>query len=94
MKKRTKQELLNEIEYLKMENIKISESLNAKKQSEWINNLDKARFELSLQLSDIFKDLVRDVKFEHVDESGYWFSFELLHDSRRQNHVVRHSEIR
>lgn len=33
------------------------------------------------------------VQFDHVDGSGFWFSFELTHDHRRQVYCVRHADL-
>ena len=34
-----------------------------------------------------------DVRFDHVDGSGYWFSYELTNDHRRQVYCVRHADL-
>lgn len=33
------------------------------------------------------------VRFDHVDGSGFWFSYELTHDNRRQVYCVRHADL-
>lgn len=33
------------------------------------------------------------VRFDHVDGSGFWFSYELTHDHRRQVYCVRHADL-
>ena len=31
--------------------------------------------------------------FIPIDASGYWFSFELINDNRKQTYAVRHTDI-
>lgn len=45
------------------------------------------------QLKARHGDSVRDVKLELVDITGYWFSYELANDRRRQLWCVRHGEV-
>lgn len=33
------------------------------------------------------------MRFDHVDGSGFWFSYELTHDHRRQVYCVRHADL-
>ena len=54
-----------------------------------INNAVTATQELYKQLRPIYGNLLYNVRFEHEDESGYWFSFELVGDTRRQTYCVR-----
>ncbi len=35
----------------------------------------------------------RNVVLDHVDAAGYWFSYELIQDDRRQTWCVRHSDL-
>lgn len=37
---------------------------------------------------------VMNVRLEHTDEAGYWFSYELPQDSRRQTWCVRNGEVK
>lgn len=36
---------------------------------------------------------VRNVVLDHVDAAGYWFSFELVQDDRRQTWCIRHRDL-
>lgn len=43
--------------------------------------------------NNAFPNLVIKEHLEHIDAAGYWFSFELENDSRRQTYAVRHSDL-
>lgn len=58
-----------------------------------INNPVEATQELYWQLRPIYGNLLYNVRFEHEDESGYWFSFELVGDVRRQTYCVRRWDL-
>ena len=45
------------------------------------------------QLEKIHPGAVKNVRFEHADESGYWFTYELQNDPRRQTYAVRPWEV-
>ena len=79
-------------ELLKM-NQALSRELEEKKQQEWLNRVPMATGVIQAELKQRFGFAVRNLRFEHVDASGYWFSFELAQDSRRQNLCVRHREL-
>ena len=34
-----------------------------------------------------------NVQLDHIDKVGYWFSFDLPQDKRRQTWLVRHSDL-
>lgn len=44
-------------------------------------------------LNRTYPGVWRNATFEREDESGYWFSFELVTDDRRQTWCVRHGEV-
>ena len=46
------------------------------------------------ELKTIYGGLVKNLRFEHADESGYWFTFELINDSRRQTWCIRPDEVK
>lgn len=46
------------------------------------------------QLSQIYPGLVFNLRFEHADTSGWWYSFELVTDHRRQSWCVRPADLR
>lgn len=58
-----------------------------------INNPVAATQELYCQLRPIYGNSLYNVRFEHEDESGYWFSFELVGDTRRQTCCVRRWDL-
>lgn len=58
-----------------------------------INNAVAATQELYKQLRPIYGNSLYNVRFEHEDESGYWFSFELVGDTRRQAYCVRRWDL-
>ena len=60
-----------------------------------MDNIEMAKASAALfrGLRRVYGDLIYNVTFEHVDASGYWFSFELENDHRRQTWRVRHSEL-
>lgn len=53
-----------------------------------MNNVEKAMGVLKAE-----HGFAMNVRLEHIDEAGYWFSFELEQDSRRQTWCVRHWEV-
>ena len=46
------------------------------------------------ELKTIFGGLVKNLRFEHADASGYWFTFELVNDDRRQTWCIRLEEVK
>lgn len=44
-------------------------------------------------LEETFKNLWKNPQFEHSDKSGYWFTFELKNDARRQTWCIRPNEV-
>ena len=52
-----------------------------------------ADLELWKMLSRTFPGLVRNVRIEHYDAGGWWYTFELVNDPRRQTWAVRESDI-
>ena len=46
------------------------------------------------ELKTIFGGLVKNLRFEHADASGYWFTFELVNDARRQTWCIRTKEVK
>ena len=53
-----------------------------------MTNFDRARqladTELWHELNSRFPGLACKVQFEHVDAAGWWYTFELINDNRRQ----------
>lgn len=56
-------------------------------------NVEKAIEVLWKDLRSKYGFGFQNIRFEHEDEAGYWFSYELVQDSRRQTWCVRHWEV-
>ena len=61
---------------------------------EWMNKLPLASHLFSKMAKEKFNGLVRNVTFQHVDESGYYYSYQLLNDNTVYTYVVRHSDLK
>ena len=48
--------------------------------------------ELHQQLRPLYGEIF-NVSFDHQDASGYWFTFELIGDPRRQTWCVRYGDL-
>lgn len=75
------------------EKAKLQAELDELKQREWKENLSLAYDKVKEVLHKAFGETVQLLRFEHVDSSGYWFTFELINDRRRQTYRVGHDEI-
>lgn len=60
---------------------------------EWMRRISDATERMTDFLREKFPCTWCKLRFEHVDAAGYWFSFELTHDDRRQTWCVRHSDL-
>ena len=58
-----------------------------------MSNVEKAMSVLSADLRTKYGAAVRNIRLEHVDEAGYWFSYELEQNSTRQTWCVRPWEV-
>lgn len=92
-KRPTKDELYEQIAELERANQKLIADRDRDKIKRWNDLLPQAYAECRKQLTAIFPNLVTLLHFEHVDDGGYWFTFELTNDSRKQTFAVRHSDI-
>ena len=92
MKTPTKAELYAQIEALARENIKLQEQLEAEEKKLWRSKVDDA-FEKLYELSPFTKREMYNTTLDHIDKAGYWFSFELWSDSRKQTFCVRHTDL-
>lgn len=93
MKAPTKQQLYEQIEELARLNRKVVEERNRERIKAWEESLPQAYEECRRQLKAIFPHLLTMLRFEHVDEGGYWFTFHLVNDSRVQTYAIRHSDL-
>ena len=99
-KRPKKQELYDQIDELVKENIRLS-NLNSitEPANVYPSGIDVNRYSgfaadvFQHEMDSRFPGLVRKARFEHVDVSGFWFTFELANDPRRQTYVVRWKEI-
>ena len=92
-RKLSKKELEAQLRAEAREKAKLQAEVDALKQKEWKENLSLAYDKVKVVLHKAFGGTVHLLRFEHVDSSGYWFSFELINDSRRQTYRVGHDEI-
>lgn len=93
MKKQTKAALSAQIDALTCENSRLQEAADAVQREQWTNKLFLAQDEFNRQMNGVFPRMVCKARFEHVDAGGYWFTFELKNDSRRQTYCIRHGDI-
>ena len=93
-KKLTKKELEAKLQAEAREKAKLQAEVEAMKQKEWKEHLSLAFAEIEKVLSKAFGGTVQLLRFEHVDGSGYWFTFELTNDKTRQTYRVGHDEIK
>ena len=92
MKTPTKAELYAQIDALTRENIALQDKLDAEKHKRWREKVDDA-FEKLYELSPFSKREMYETSLVHIDDAGYWFTFELLNDSRKQTLCVRHTDL-
>lgn len=92
MKPPTKAELYARISNLEKENIKLQEQLDAQKQRYWLDHQDEA-------IRVLFESVpftvlqIRKLMLDHVDNTGYWFTFSVDQDKTRQTYCVRHADL-
>lgn len=89
----TKDELYEELARLERQNQKLVLERDREKIERWNKLLPLAYQECRRQLKNIFPNLMTMLHFEHVDEGGYWFTFQLVNDSRVQTYAVRHGDL-
>lgn len=92
-KRPTKQDLYNRIAELERQQQKAYEEQNREKLKRWNDLLPVAYEECRKQLKATFQNLLINLHFEHVDEGGYYFTFQLVNDNRIQTYSIRHYEI-
>lgn len=63
------------------------------RQREWMLRISDATEWICEFLNRTFPGTWCKLRFEHVDAAAYWFTFELVHDDRRQTWSVRHSDL-
>lgn len=75
------------------EQIRLYREMQKQKEIEWNRLLPLAYEESRKQLESIFPNLVTMLHFEHVDEGGYWFTFQLVNDKTVQTFAIRHNDL-
>lgn len=93
MKTPTKAELYAQLAELQKLNAKLANELEAEKRARWNKRIPGAVEECQRYLNTVFPGAIFALQYEHVDASGYYFTFELVNDARRQTYCVRHSDI-
>ena len=92
-KRPTKQELYDRIAELERIQQKEYEERNREKLKKWNDLLPIAFEKCRAHLNKIFPGTIMLLHFEHVDGGGYWFTFQLANDNRRQTYAIRHYEM-
>ena len=92
MKAPTKAELRAQIEALTRENIALLDQLEAEQRERWDMNRNKA-FSMFYRIVPFLPKDVYGLNIEHIDKSGYWFTFVLNGESKRQTFCVRHTDL-
>ena len=92
-KRPSKQALYERIEALEKENRAIAELADKERKERWTRNIPAAMMRFGDVMRTRFGTLFSSPVFEHVDAAGYWFTFELTNDARRQTYCIRHEEV-
>ena len=92
MKAPTKAELRAQIAALTRENIALHEQLEAEQRERWDMNKNKA-FSMFYRLIPFLPRDIYGLALDHIDNSGYWFTFVLSNESKRQTYCVRHTDL-
>ena len=88
-----KAEMQRQMEFLERENKRMREEITRKQQEEWEKLRPKAAEIFHREMNKVFPEMVCRVTLEHIDSSGFWFTFELKNDSRRQTYAIRHTDL-
>lgn len=92
-KKLTKKEYKAQWDANTREQIRLYRERQKQKEMAWNDLLPKAYEECRRQLKAVFPNLVTMLHFEHVDDGGYYFTFQLINDARTQTIAVRHTDL-
>ncbi len=93
MTKPTKSDLYNLVDHLERENEKLNNTINQEQIKKWEDARPVAYEAFWKYANAAFPNLVIKEKLEHIDAAGYWFTFELKNDDRRQTYAVRHTDL-
>lgn len=78
---------------MQAENQKLVNKVERAQREQWQKAIPDATELFLRQVNEAFPGMVRNPRFEHVDASGYWFTFEIENDRQRQTFAVRHTEM-
>ena len=92
MKTPTKSELYAQVEALTRENIALQEKLDAQERKQWDEKKDNAVAAFYKSVPFMAREM-HNVTLDHIDKAGYWFTFELITDNRKQTYCVRHTDL-
>ena len=92
MKTPKKSELYAQIEALTQENIKLLKKLNEAEQRIW---LERKPYAVRAFYSAVpfAAGRIRYLTLDHVDSSGYWFTFSVDDSIEKQTYCVRHTDL-
>lgn len=82
-----------EKEFYKREYEKLNAENSRKQQEEWDKQRPRATEVFHREINKVFPEMVCKVTLEHIDSSGFWFTFELKNDSRKQTYAIRHTDL-
>ena len=92
MKTPTKAELYAQIDALTKECAKLQEQLDVAKRERWEQLKGKAK-RIFYEHVPFTVLQVRKLMLDHIDDSGYWFTFNVDRDETKQTYCVRHVDL-
>ena len=92
MKTPTKADLYAQIEALERENIKLRKELDAEKEKRWYEHQREAVQELFNAVPFPLEHMW-NIKLDHIDNCGYWFTFDVIGHIVPQTYCVRHTDL-
>lgn len=94
MKTPTKKQLYQQISELTATAIEEQNKKEVEQTKKFMVYYDGAYRHLLKVLKQAFGGTYYNIKFEHVDGAGFWFTFELVNDKTRQTYRVNHDEAK
>ena len=88
-----KVELYAALHAAEKENERLKEEVEAPRREMWQRRIPHAADVAARTLEKIFPRELQNLTFAHVDAAGYWFTFNLVNDDRRQTYAVRHEDL-
>ena len=93
MKTPTKAELYAQNAILSKQLTELQEKLDAEKLKHWRSKVDDA-FAVCREMIPFPNGIIQFLTLEHIDDVGYWFTFELIGYITKQTYCVRHTDIK